>query len=373
MKVNGIHYETIWLKPGDNTVVQVIDQRYLPFDFVIADLVTSEDAFQSISDMQVRGAPLIGATAAMGMYLAALESKGRKSPDSYLKERALYLQSSRPTAVNLAWAVNKVLQNIQQSGNADQIITSARETALDIINLEKDNCLNIGKYGLPVIERLSAINNGKPVNILTHCNAGWLACIDYGTATAPLYMAHDNGIDLHVWVDETRPRNQGSKLTAWELQQHGVPCTIITDNAGGHLMQRGLVDMVVVGCDRLSINGDAANKIGTYLKALAADDNNIPFYVATPSSSIDWSIEDGLTQIPIEERSQDEVMYMKGILNGQPEKVLITDPSSKISNFAFDVTPARLITGLITEKGICKPEKNSILELFPEKKQLTQP
>ena len=321
--------------------------------------------------MQVRGAPLIGATAAMGMYLASLECINNKNPDNCLKEIALHLQSSRPTAINLAYAVNKVLQSVQKTNELNLKINSARETALDIINQERENCLNIGKYGLPIIERLSAANKEKPVNILTHCNAGWLACIDYGTATAPIYMAHDRGIDVHVWVDETRPRNQGSKLTAWELQQHGVPCTIITDNAGGHLMQHSMVDMVIVGCDRVSLNGDAANKIGTYLKALSADDNNIPFYVAAPSSSIDWSIDDGLTQIPIEERNKEEVMYIQGSRNGQLQEILITDPSSKISNYAFDVTPARLITGLITQKGICKPEKNSILELFPKKKRMT--
>ena len=371
MKVNGIHYETIWLKPGDNSVVQVIDQRFLPFKFEIADLKTAEDAFLAIRNMQVRGAPLIGATAAMGLYLALLECKDNDNPDAFLDEKALYLLSSRPTAINLAHAVDKVFHNVKMAAGISNKIDTARETALDIINQERNNCLNIGKYGLPLIERLSAANTEKPVNILTHCNAGWLACIDYGTATAPIYMAHDNGVNVHVWVDETRPMNQGSRLTAWELQQHGVPCTIITDNAGGHLMQHGMVDMVIVGCDRLALNGDAANKIGTYLKALAADDNNIPFYVAVPSSSIDWLISDGLTEIPIEERNQDEIMYIQGISNGQLEKVLITDPGSKISNYAFDVTPARLITGLITEKGICKPEKNSILELFPEKTQMT--
>jgi methylthioribose-1-phosphate isomerase len=372
MKVNGIHYETIWLKPDDNSVVQVIDQRYLPFKFVIADLVTAEDVYLAIKNMQIRGAPLIGAAAAMGLYLALLECKENDNPDTLLDEKALYLLSSRPTAVNLAHAVDKVFKNVKMAQGLSHKIDTARETAMDIINQEKDNSLNIGKYGLPLIERLSAANKGNPVNILTHCNAGWLACIDYGTVTAPIYMAHDNGIDVHVWVDETRPRNQGSKLTAWELQQHGVPCTVITDNAGGHLMQHGLVDMVIVGCDRLSLNGDVANKIGTYLKALAADDNNIPFYAATPSSSIDWSISDGLTEIPIEERDQKEIMYMQGFRNGQLEEIMITDPSSKTANYAFDVTPARLITGLITEKGICKPEKNSILELFPEKKQTTQ-
>jgi methylthioribose-1-phosphate isomerase len=371
MKVNGIHYETIRINPEDNTVVQVIDQRLLPFKFEIAELRSSEDAFLAIKNMQVRGAPLIGATAAMGMYLALLECRNINNPDEYLNEKALHLMSSRPTAINLAYAVNKVLQNVYTVKELDQKIIKARETAIDIINLERQNCLDIGKYGLPIIERLSAVNKNKPVNILTHCNAGWLACIDYGTATAPIYMAHDNGMEVHVWVDETRPRNQGSKLTAWELQQHGVPCTIITDNAGGHLMQHGMVDMVIVGCDRASLNGDVANKIGTYLKALAADDNNIPFYVALPSSSIDWSISDGLSDIPIEERNHEEVMYIQGSRNGQLQEILITDPSSRISNYAFDVTPARLITGLITEKGICKPEKNSILELFPEKTQRT--
>ncbi len=370
MKVNGIHYETIWLKPGDNSIVQVIDQRYLPFKLVIADLVTLEDVYLAIKNMQVRGAPLIGAAAALGLYLALLECKEDDNPETLLDEKALYLLSSRPTAVNLNYAIDTVFQNVKKVKELSQKIETARETSLGIISQERDNCMNIGKYGLPLIERLSAANEGKTVNILTHCNAGWLACIDYGTATAPIYMAHDSGIDVHVWVDETRPRNQGSKLTAWELQQHGVPCTIITDNAGGHLMQHGMVDMVLVGCDRLSINGDAANKIGTYLKALAAEDNNIPFYVALPSSSIDWSLSDGLTETPIEERNENEIRYIQGIRDEQLEEILITDPSSKIANYAFDVTPARLITGLITEKGICKPEKNSILELFPEKTQM---
>jgi methylthioribose-1-phosphate isomerase len=372
MKVNGIHYETIWLKPGDNSVVQVIDQRFLPFKFIVADLTSVEDVFFAIRNMQVRGAPLIGATAAMGLYLALLNYDENSDPDEFIREKARYLKSSRPTAINLAYAVNKVLQSVNTAEGLMQKITAARESALEIINEERQNCLNIGKYGLPMIERVVSENHGKSANILTHCNAGWLACIDYGTATAPIYMAHDSGVNVHVWVDETRPRNQGSKLTAWELQQHGVPCTIITDNAGGHLMQHGMVDMVIVGCDRASINGDVANKIGTYLKALAAMDNNIPFYVATPSSSIDWSISNGLTEIPIEERDQNEIKYIQGIKNGQLEEILITDPASHISNYAFDVTPARLITGLITEKGICIPEKNSILELFPEKTQMTK-
>lgn len=364
MKIDGKHYETIWFKAGDRAVVQIIDQRYLPFELKIADMKTVGDVFNAIRNMQVRGAPLIGATAAMGMYLSLLTCNNKSGIDEYIADKAAYLKSSRPTAINLAFAIDKVLKNIQNEKSLWDKTEKARKTAVEIIDQERDNCLQIGKYGLPLIEKLSDAKKGRTVNILTHCNAGWLACIDYGTATAPIYMAFDKGIKIHVWVDETRPRNQGSKLTAWELQQHGVPCTIITDNAGGHLMQHEMVDMVITGCDRVAMNGDVANKIGTYLKALAAYDNNIPFYIAAPSSSIDWTLSDGLKQIPIEERDQDEVKFIQGLKDGQLAEILITDPLSNVLNYGFDVTPARLVTGLITEKGICKPEKNSILELF---------
>lgn len=371
MKVNGKHYETIKLKPEDNTTVQVIDQRLLPFEFKVADLKTSNDIYDAIKNMQVRGAPLIGAAAALGIYLALLEYSGKLELNEYIEEKSAFLKSSRPTAINLSYAVDRVIHAISAEASLDQKIEKALHTSLEIIDEERENCLNIGNFGLPLIERIASSKSDKPVNILTHCNAGWLACIDYGTATAPIYLAHNNGVKVHVWVDETRPRNQGSKLTAWELQQHGVPCTIITDNAGGHLMQQGLVDMAIVGCDRASVNGDIANKIGTYLKALACEDNNIPFYVALPSSSFDWNISDGLKEIPIEERDQDEIRYIQGMVEGKLQNMLITDSNSRALNYGFDVTPARLITALITEKGICKPEKNSILELFPKNTEMT--
>ncbi len=369
MKVNGAHYETIWVEQGERPFVRIIDQRFLPFEFRTEDLHTADDFYRAIKEMHVRGAPLIGAAGALGMYMALVNYEGLSDPADYLREKAGYLKSSRPTAVNLGYAVDRMMHTLAGSDDLSAKIAKALETAMSIVDEERSNCLNIGKYGLPLIEELSVKNNGRPVNILTHCNAGWLACIDYGTATAPVYLAHDKGIKLHVWVDETRPLNQGSKLTAWELQQHGVDCTIITDNAGGHLMQHGMVDMVIVGCDRATVNGDAANKIGTYLKALAAKDNNIPFYVALPSSSIDWSVSDGLKEIPIEERDADEIKYIRGVLDGRIEQVRITGIDSRAANYAFDVTPARFITGFITEKGICKPEKNSILELFPEKRK----
>ena len=372
MNVHNKHYETIWLHPDNNVVVQIIDQRWLPFKFEIEDLKTCQDIFLAIKNMQVRGAPLIGATAAFGIYFALLEYNGKDNLNRYLEERSAFLKSARPTAVNLSYAVDKVLNEINAKETIVQKTETALKTSLEIIDEERQNSLKIGKFGLPVIERMSVIKNEQPVNILTHCNAGWLACIDYGTATAPIYMAHDQGIKVHVWVDETRPRNQGAKLTAWELQQHGIPCTIITDNAGGHLMQQELVDMVIVGCDRATSHGDVANKIGTYLKALAAKDNNVPFYVALPSSSIDWTISDGLEEIPIEERDQDEVRYIQGLKGESLENILITDKNSKAVNYGFDITPARLITALITEKGICKPEKNSILELFQGKNELTE-
>jgi methylthioribose-1-phosphate isomerase len=280
---------------------------------------------------------------------------------------ARYLVSARPTAVNLPYAVDFVLEEISKGHTLAEKINLAKDAARHIIDLERENCLRIGEYGLPVLERIAGEKNGKPVNILTHCNAGWLACIDYGTATAPIYLAHDKGIKVHVWVDETRPRNQGARLTAWELQQHGVPCTIIADNTGGHLMQHDMVDIVIVGCDRATTNGDVANKIGTYLKALAAKDNDVPFYVALPSTSFDWKIADGLTEISIEERDPEEIKYIQGIYNDKWISMLITDIESNAANYAFDVTPARLITGLITEKGICQAERDSIRNLFPGK------
>jgi methylthioribose-1-phosphate isomerase len=368
MNINGKHFETIYIKGGKKPVVQVIDQTLLPFRFEMKELYTVKDVFSAISDMIVRGAPLIGATAAAGMYLSLFEFNGKSNVNEYINNTARYLVSSRPTAVNLSYSVNAVLMEIRKGVTLSDKIALAKDAVQQIINMERENCLKIGQFGLPVLEKIANVKGGKPVNILTHCNAGWLACIDYGTATAPIYLAHDRGINVHVWVDETRPRNQGSRLTAWELQQHGVPCTIIADNTGGHLMQHGLVDMVIVGCDRATTNGDVANKIGTYLKALAAKDNDVPFYVALPSSSFDWTVADGVNEIIIEEREAEEIKYIQGIYKEEIISMLITDINSKAANYAFDVTPARLVTGLITEKGICKAEKDGIMSLFPNKK-----
>jgi methylthioribose-1-phosphate isomerase len=368
MNINGKHFETIQIRNGKNPVIQIIDQRLLPFRFEMKDLHTVKEIYSAISEMMVRGAPLIGASAAAGMYLSLFEFNGTSDVDEYIDNTARYLETSRPTAVNLSYAVKAMVMEIKKGTTLNAKIKIARAAAQHIIDTELENCLRIGEYGLPVIEKIAREKKGKPVNILTHCNAGWLACIDYGTATAPIYLAHDKGINVHVWVDETRPRNQGSKLTAWELQQHGVPCTIIADNTGGHLMQHGMVDMVIVGCDRATTKGDVANKIGTYLKALAAKDNDVPFYVALPSTSFDWTIADGIKEIVIEERGAEEIKYMEGLYNDKIISMLITDGGSNATNYAFDVTPARLITGLITEKGICKAEKESILNLFPDKK-----
>jgi methylthioribose-1-phosphate isomerase len=367
MNINCNHFETIRIIDGKKPVIRVIDQRLLPFRFELTDLLTVKDIYSAISEMTVRGAPLIGATAAAGMYLCLFEYAGTPDIDGYIENTARYLEASRPTAVNLSFAVRSMVNAIKKGTAQVEKITLARAAAQHIIDTERKNCLRIGEYGLTVIENISKQKNGKTVNILTHCNAGWLACIDYGTATAPIYLAHDRGINVHVWVDETRPRNQGSRLTAWELQQHGVPCTIIADNTGGHLMQHGLVDMAIVGCDRATANGDVANKVGTYLKALAASDNGIPFYVALPSSSFDWTIADGIKEIVIEERGAEEIKYMEGLYNNEVISMLITDGNSKAVNYAFDVTPARLITGLITEMGICKAERKSIADLFIEK------
>jgi methylthioribose-1-phosphate isomerase len=320
--------------------------------------------------MHVRGAGLIGATAGFGMYLACLHAD-RTSPETFLQDisaAAKKILATRPTAVNLSWAVNRMFEAIHSGGNSiDEKIQCSRDTAQAIADEDAEYCRRIGQHGLKIIEDLSRAKSGNTVNILTHCNAGWLAFVDYGTATAPLYAAFDQGLDIHVWVDETRPRNQGASLTAWELAQHGIPHTVIVDNAGGHLMQHGMVDMVITGTDRTTCTGDVANKIGTYLKALAARDNNIPFYVALPSSTFDWHIRDGVRDIPIEERNSDEVRYISGLLNDEIVSVLLPPVQSPAANYAFDVTPARLVSGLITERGICPASEDGILSLFPEK------
>ena len=345
---------TLWLNDDQSQTIQVIDQRQLPHRFIVQDLRTVDQVEEAIRTMVVRGAPLIGATAAYGMFFACLESAQSNEPNVYFEAAVQKLSNSRPTAVNLFWAINRQLEVIAKADSWEDKAKLAFENAHQIVEDDVDTCFQIGKHGLPIIEKLSENKNGEVVNILTHCNAGMLGCIEWGTATSPIYQAHNQGLKVHVWVDETRPRNQGASLTAWELSQAGIPHTVIVDNAGGHLMQHGMVDMAIVGTDRTTRTGDVANKIGTYLKALAAADNNIPFYVALPSTTIDWSIRDGLKEIPIEERSQNEVKYIQGLHNDQLQKVLLTPADSPASNYGFDVTPARLVTALITEKEFVK-------------------
>ncbi len=364
MKIQGKHYHTIWSKEDDWKVVQVIDQRKLPFQFEIFDLKTVEDTFFTIKEMVVRGAPLIGVTAAYGMYLALLNRKEEKLED-YLKEKADYLKSSRPTAVNLAFAVDEMTDFILSQNDDGHLLKKTLEKAHQLKELEIEFGDKIGEFGVQLIEEIYK-KKRETVNILTHCNAGWLACIDWGTATAPIYKAHLKGIPVHVWVDETRPRNQGARLTAYELGEEEIPHTVIPDNTGGHLMQHGLVDLVIVGSDRTTVTGDVANKIGTYLKALAAHDNNVPFYAALPSSTFDWQIEDGVKEIPIEQRNANEVSEIDGWTDTGVQTVRLIPKKSAAANYGFDVTPARLVTGLITERGICKAERESILNLFPE-------
>jgi len=367
MIVNGKLYQTIWPDKHNPGIIRFINQLYLPFRFVVDEFRTSEDSINAISEMKVRGAPLIGVTAAFGMYMAALEAKGKVKPMNYIVSFAGKMLKTRPTAVNLEKAINRQLDALQIVDNPEDLIKVALKTAIEIMEEEKDHCRQIGLNGLPLIKKISLAKSGQPVNILTHCNAGWLACIDWGTATAPVYFAHDKGIPVHVWVDETRPRNQGSRLTAWELRQHGVPHTIIVDNAGGHLMQSGMVDIVIVGSDRTTLEGYVTNKIGTYLKALSAHDNDIPFYVALPSSSIDTKIRDPFKEIPIEERDASEVRFIEGWSGKKVQKVQIMQSESPVSNWGFDITPPRLITGLITEKGVCKASQQGLHSLFPEK------
>lgn len=323
------------------------------------------DAAIGIKDMHVRGAPLIGSAAAYGMYLSLANAPSNNNWDLHIKQAAEELLSTRPTAVNLGFAINRVIKAISNLTTKEEMMEASLKEANQITEESVTQCKSIGEFGLDLILALHQKNSGT-INILTHCNAGWLACVDYGTATAPIYLAHDKGIPIHVWVDETRPRNQGARLTAYELGQHGVPHTIITDNTGGHLMQHGMVDLVIVGTDRTTREGDVANKIGTYLKALAANDNEVPFYVAAPSSSIDWNIRDGINEIPIELRSEQEVKYIQGLDKDKSRKVLLTPKDSPAANYAFDVTPARFVTGIITERGICDANEKSLIELFPE-------
>ena len=355
MKINGKDYRTIWF---DNNSVKIIDQTKLPHQFIIKDLKTVEDSINAIKTMEVRGAPLIGATAAYGLVLSIIE----KNDLSFLKKSSEDLISSRPTAINLKWAVDRMMKKLSGVNEKD-ILKIALDEAKAIVEEDISFCKNIGLNGLKIIEEISK-KKKNTVNILTHCNAGWLATIDWGTATSPIYHAHQKGIKVHVWVDETRPRNQGANLTSYELNEEGISNTVITDNAGGILMQRGEVDMCIVGTDRTLSNGDVCNKIGTYLKALSAKDNNVPFYVALPSSTIDWSIKDH-RQIPIEERNSEELSHVEGIdENNEIKKVRIYPQKSKSLNLAFDVTPAKLVTGLITEKGICEASEKGLKGLF---------
>jgi methylthioribose-1-phosphate isomerase len=366
VKVGGTHFRTIWLKPDDESVVQLIDQRFLPHRFVIEEVGMVEQMATAIREMHVRGAGLIGASAGYGMYLATIEAASRDSVDEHVACAATQLKATRPTAVNLSWAVERQLNSIANGKTAEDKVSLALRTARLIADEDVEHCRMIGQHGLKLIREIAQRKAGEPVNVLTHCNAGWLAFVDYGSATAPIYAAHDSGLPLHVWVAETRPRNQGSKLTAWELGEHGVPHTVIADSAAGHLMQRGDVDLVIVGTDRTTCTGDVANKIGTYLKALAAKDNNVPFYVALPSSSIDWNAHDGMKQIPIEERSTDELKCADGWLEGRQVKVRVAPERSAAANYGFDVTPRHLVTGLITERGVCEANEKSISSLFPE-------
>ena len=363
MKVDGRHFRSIWLEP-DGWSVGAIDQRRLPHEFIIARLETADAAADAIRSMLVRGAPLIGATAAYGMALAVRDDRS----DAGIDLAYQLLIATRPTAINLKWALDEMVRAIRPAPPSQRaLIAYARAAEI----AEQDVAINreIGQHGLALIEAIAATKApGETINILTHCNAGWLATVDWGTATAPIYLAHDRGLKIHVWVDETRPRNQGASLTAWELGHHGVPHTVIADNTGGHLMQHAMVDLAIVGTDRVTANGDVCNKIGTYLKALAAHDNGVPFYVALPSPTIDFSIDDGIRQIPIEQRAADEVATMTGrTADGRIETVRVVPDGSPVANYAFDVTPARLVTGLITERGVLRPERAALASAFPER------
>lgn len=369
--VPGTDFRTIWLHPHDPGVVQIIDQRQLPHRYEVADLRSHTDGVFAIREMLVRGAPLIGATAAWSLYLASLEACA-KSEDlgqqlDFVRTAAATLAGTRPTAVNLRWGIERMLETLADVTGGEALVARLRAEAEAICEEDVEISRRIGEHGVSLLAEIAKRKNGAAVNILTHCNAGSLATINWGTATAAMYVAQEQGIPLHVWVDETRPRNQGSQLTAWELAQSGIDHTVIVDNAGGHLMQHGRVDICITGTDRTTRAGDVANKIGTYLKALAAHDNGIPFYVALPSTTIDWTIANGLNDIPIEERSTDEVTHVMGLDGDEVRAVQTVSAESPAKNYAFDVTPARLVTGLITERGICDASEKGLSGLFPER------
>ena len=363
MKVNGQQTRTIWVE-ADGVTVGTIDQTLLPYRYATLRLETVADAARAIKTMQVRGAPLIGAVAAYGMALAMRED----ASDAALERAYALLIATRPTAINLKWALDEMMAAVRNRARAERV-EAAYKRAREIADEDVEINAAIGRHGLKLIEEIAATKKpGEPVNVLTHCNAGWLATVDWGTATSPIYQAHDKGIPVHVWVDETRPRNQGASLTAWELGQHGVPHTVIPDNTGGHLMQHGEVDLAIVGTDRVTAQGDVCNKIGTYLKALAAKDNNVPFYVALPSPTIDFTVNDGVAEIPIEQRGAEEVTTMTGVTaDGRIESVRIVPDGSKVANYGFDVTPARLVTGLITERGVIAANRAALAQAFPER------
>jgi methylthioribose-1-phosphate isomerase len=362
MKVGGKHYRTIF-PADDGHGIEVIDQTRLPHEFALVRLVSLDDAVRAIADMIVRGAPLIGATGAYGMAMALQSDAATPA----LEAARSLLVAARPTAVNLRWAVDEVVSAVAPLP-VDERAAAAFQCAAELCDEDVANCASIGEFGKQIIGEAHRRAPGRPINVLTHCNAGWLATVDYGTALAPIYKAHDAGIPVHVWVDETRPRNQGASLTAWELGQHGVPHTVIADNAGGHLMQHGRVDVCIVGSDRTTARGDVCNKIGTYLKALAAHDSGVPFYAALTGPTIDWEISDGVAGIPIEERGADEVRWVRGrTAAGEIVSVNVLPEGSAAANPAFDVTPARLVTGIITERGVCPATAEGLLRLFPER------
>ena len=362
MKVNGKHTRSIWLE-SDGCSVGIIDQTVLPHRFATLRLTTLDEVAHAIKSMRLRGAPLIGAAAAFGMCLALRTD----ASDEALERAYAVLHATRPTAINLKWALDEMVAAVRNQPREARV-AAAYKRAMEINDEDVAINQSIGRHGLKIIEEIAAKKNGGPVNVLTHCNAGWLATVDWGTATAPIYMAHDKGINIHVWVDETRPRNQGASLTAWEMVQHGVRHTVIADNTGGHLMQHGMVDMAIVGTDRVTAQGDVCNKIGTYLKALAAKDNAVPFYVALPSPTIDFNVSDGVAEIPIEQRGAEEQATMTGkTKDGRIETVQVIPDGSPVANYGFDVTPARLVTGLVTERGVLPATRAGLKAAFPER------
>jgi len=361
LNIDGASHRSIWLSKNGKDI-EIIDQILLPHQFEVATLNCLNDAVEAIANMQVRGAPLIGVAAAYGVYLAMREEQS----DAFLMHAYEQLLNTRPTAINLKWALDRMVAGLLRTKTSSRVNESLSIAEL-IATEETENCQNIGIFGTKLIREISDLKRGGTVNILTHCNAGWLATVDWGTALAPIYAAFNSGISVHVWVDETRPRNQGASLTAWELSKHGVDNTVIVDNVGGHLMQHGMVDLCIVGCDRATSTGDVCNKIGTYLKALAAFDNEIPFYVALPHSTIDWTINDGIVDIPIEQRDTKEVTEMSGLdSDGVLRSVSLVSPGQAVINYAFDVTPNRFISGLITERGVCMASEQGLLDLYPE-------